>query len=218
VGVRCTDGVIIGVEKLLSAKMLVEGSGRRIAAIDIHIGSASSGMLPDARQLVNRARDEAKAYRTNFGEPIPPQTLADRLGGFTHLTTLYSSVRPFGASLLVAGYNAETKSSELYCIEPSGLAMRYFGTAIGKGARAAKTEIEKNKLYDLTCAQAIGYIAKILHGVNDETKDKPFELELGWICQASDWKFEMVPTTVKTTAEAWAKQKLEEEEMGDDNE
>jgi len=33
---------------------------------------------------------------------------------------LYSFVRPFGCSVLVASYN-ETDKAELYCIEPSGV-------------------------------------------------------------------------------------------------
>jgi 20S proteasome subunit alpha 7 len=157
--------VVLGVEKLLSGEMLVPGSAasanRRLAAVDAHAGAASSGLAPDARQLVNRAREEARGYRANFGESIPPRTLAERLGGYCHATTLDSSVRPFGASLLLAGYDAEAAAAELYCIEPSGLALRYQGTAIGKGARAAKTEIEKHKLYDAAVADALGPIAKM---------------------------------------------------------
>jgi len=161
VGVRCKDGVILGVEKLLPAKMLVEGSGRRINALDSHIGAATSGWQPDARQLVNRGREESRAYRSNFGEAVPPRTLAERLGGFTHITTVYGSVRPFGASILLAGVDPETKAPELYCVEPSGLSLRYFGMAIGKGARAAKTDIEKHKLFDLPVAEALGHVAKM---------------------------------------------------------
>ena len=34
-------------------------------------GLAIGGLLPDGRQLVNRARDEASSYKSNFGIPIP---------------------------------------------------------------------------------------------------------------------------------------------------
>lgn len=37
-GVKCVDGVVIGVEKLLISKLLVEGSGSRVHAVDDHIG------------------------------------------------------------------------------------------------------------------------------------------------------------------------------------
>lgn len=197
--------------------MLVEGSGRRIVAVDEHIGAASSGLQPDARQLVNRARDESRNYRTTFGEAIPPATLAERMGAFTHMTTIYGGVRPFGAALLLAGADPESGKPELYCVEPSGMALRYFGAAVGKGARAAKTEIEKEKLSDMTVADAIGRVAKILYSVHDEAKDKPMEMELGWVCAASGGKFAQVPKDVLAAAQQWAKKKIEEEEMGSDD-
>lgn len=37
----------------------------------------------------------------------------------------------------------------------------YRGCAIGKGQQAAKTEIEKYKLFDMTCREAMKYVAKM---------------------------------------------------------
>lgn len=122
---------------------------------------AVAGWHPDSRQLITRARDEARAYRSNYGEPIPPHTLDDRMGAFMHMGTVNWYLRPFGSSMLLAGYDLEAKKPELYCVEPTGMALKYYGTAIGKGARAAKTDIEKYKLADMTCAEAIKYIAKM---------------------------------------------------------
>ena len=122
-GVKCSDGVILGVEKLVLSKMLVEGSGRRVHAVDEHVGAATAGLNPDGRMLVERARDEARGYRQNYGEPIPPNILSDRMGSFMHLFTLYGSYRPVGSTILLAGYSPETKECELYMSEPTGLAM-----------------------------------------------------------------------------------------------
>ena len=122
-GVKCSDGVILGVEKLVLSKMLVEGSGRRVHAVDEHVGAATAGLNPDGRMLVERARDEARGYRQNYGEPIPPNILSDRMGSFMHLFTLYGSYRPVGSSILLAGYSPETKECELYMSEPTGLAL-----------------------------------------------------------------------------------------------
>jgi hypothetical protein len=57
-----------------------------------------------------------------------------------------------------------------------------------------------------------------LHGVHDEAKDKPFELEMAWICAASNWEFAMVPKDVVAAGEAWAKAEIEKEAMGGDDE
>ena len=46
VGVRCKDGVILGVEKLVASKMLVPGSGRRVQTIDEHVGAVRQLKLP----------------------------------------------------------------------------------------------------------------------------------------------------------------------------
>lgn len=144
-------------------------------------------------------------------------TRAARIARSSASTSRRTRTLPFGASILLAGLNVETKAPELYCIEPSGLSLRYFGTAIGKGARAAKTEIEKHKLFDMPVAEVLGRVAKILIGVHDEAKDKPFELELGWVCAASGWKFAPVPADVRAAAELWAKNKITEEEDADDD-
>lgn len=38
VGIRCKDGVVLGVEKLVISKMLEPGSNKRINTIDRHAG------------------------------------------------------------------------------------------------------------------------------------------------------------------------------------
>ena len=38
VGVRCKDGIVLAVEKLLTSKMLVATSNRKIYHVDDHIG------------------------------------------------------------------------------------------------------------------------------------------------------------------------------------
>ena len=50
-----------------------------------------------------------------------------------------------------------------------------------------------------------------LHTAHDE--EKPFELEVSWICDASDRVFQRVPEDVLQAAEAAAKAALEESDM-----
>ena len=50
-----------------------------------------------------------------------------------------------------------------------------------------------------------------LHSVHDE--DKPFELELAWICEASGRRFQRVPADMAAAAEAAAKSALEDSDM-----
>jgi len=55
-----------------------------------------------------------------------------------------------------------------------------------------------------------------IYQVHDEVKDKEFELELSWVCEASGYKHELVPAEIKAEAERVAKAALEEDAMDDD--
>ncbi|CCI48745.1 hypothetical protein ABG067_004923 [Albugo candida] len=217
IGIKCSDGVIIGVEKKLVSKMLVTGTHRRIFAVDHHIGVSMAGLVADGRQLVNRAREEALNYKKNYGSPIPPHVLADRMGQYIHYYTLYGSVRPFGATIMIAGYDQDENQHKLYQIEPSGVTFSFRGCAMGKGEQAAKTEIEKYKLFDLPCREAMKYVAKILNVLHDELRH-PFELEMSWICKESNWQHQLVPNALRDEVNKWALQSIEEDEMADDDE
>jgi len=209
----CKDGVLFATEKFKTSKMLVAGTSRRIYAVNKHVGIAIAGLLPDARQIVNRAQEESRNYKSTYAEAIPPEILAERLGLFMHAYTLYWSVRPFGAAVLLGCVDEDTKQPSLFCVEPSGIAAKYRGTAMGKGRQAAKTEIEKllAKPEGITCAEALMPIAKILHKVHDE-KDRDFELECSWICPATNYEHQIVNADVLKVAEAEAKRLLEAEE------
>jgi len=211
----CKDGVIFAVEKFLNSKMLVPGTIKRTYPVSRTSGIAVAGMLPDARQLVARARSEANQYLSAYAEDIPPEILAERIGMFVHAYTLYWSIRPFGCAILLGCVDKDTKKPSLFCIEPHGGVSKYIGTASGKGKQAAKTEIEKlfaTEGENLTCEKALVQVAKILHKVHDE-KDKDFEMECSWICSNSNYQYAAVPADLLKTAEAEAKKLIEAEEQ-----
>lgn len=82
-----------------------------------------SGISADARQLVNRARKEAKNYKSFYFDPIPSRLLNERLSGFMQAYTLYSHVRPFGCSVILASY--DKTGPQLHMIDPSGVSYVY---------------------------------------------------------------------------------------------
>jgi 20S proteasome subunit alpha 7 len=209
IGLKCKDGVVLGVQKLVVSKMLVEGSNRRIHTVDKHAGIAYAGLCPDGRQIINRARAEASQYKNFYGDAIPGQTMCDRIANYVHLFTLYWYVRPYGVGTLLAMYDKE--GPQLYQIEPSGIAYSYYGTAVGKGRQAAKTEIERLNLKEMTCREAVLQVAKLIYQVHDEAKDKAFELELSWVCTESKMQHEKVPADLHASATAYAKEALEED-------
>jgi len=209
VGLRCKDGLVLGVEKLVISKMLEPGSNRRIQSIDKHVGMCFAGLTADARQLVNRARSEARQYKSFYLSPIPGKVLAERMAGFMHAYTLYGHVRPFGAAIVLSVWDKDGPS--LWSVEPSGVYYGFYGTSIGKAKGAGKTELEKLKTTELTCRQALKEVARIIYQVHDDVKDKDFELELSWICEETKFQHQPVPKDLFDEAERHAKTVVEAE-------
>jgi 20S proteasome subunit alpha 7 len=214
VGIRGKDGVVFGVEKLITSKLYESGDNKRILNVDKHVGAAVAGLNADARHLVERAREEASSYRHSYGDPIPLKHLTERVAGYVHAHTLYSSVRPFGVSMILG--SVEEDGPQMFLIEPSGVSWGYYGCAIGKAKQNAKTEIEKLKMKDLSVKELVKEVAKIIYIVHDEVKDKTFELELSWVGEVSGGKHELVPPEVFIEAERYAKEALEESDDSDD--
>ncbi|KAL1992998.1 hypothetical protein VTN49DRAFT_3755 [Thermomyces lanuginosus] len=239
IGIRCKDGVVLAVEKLITTKLLKPGANKRIATVDRHIGIVSAGLVPDGRHFVLRARDEAASWRRIYKGPIPTSALANRLGGYVQAYTLYSSVRPFGVTSIIAGWDSEaelpvdgqvgdgpstggggkvegTKAGGpgLYMIEPSGSYWGYYGAATGKGRQAAKAELEKLDLAsgNLSIYDAVKEAARIIYVAHDDNQDKDFELEMTWISSLdgpTKGRHEEVPRELVEEAEKAAKRALE---------
>ncbi len=232
-GIRCKDGVVLAVERLILNKMLEDDVSRSIFSADRHVGVASAGLMADARQLLYRARDESQNYRNVYGTPVPGHVLADRMSSFMHMHTLYGNARPFGVSILLATYDSE--GPKLHMVEPSGESWGYWATAVGQGAQAAKTELEKLKFAKLTAKQAVKEAARMyvvafgwvgegcgmsraadsqrirsIYAVHDDSKDKPFKLELAWVCDDSNRQFAHVPEALFNEAVVAAKKAKEE--------
>ncbi|CAH0560310.1 unnamed protein product [Brassicogethes aeneus] len=213
IGLKAKDGVILAAEKLILSKLHETGTNRRIFNIDTHIGMAVSGLIADARQIVEIARKEAAAYRTKYGTKIPVKFLNDRVSMYIHAYTLYSAIRPYGCSVILSSFDND--EPEMYTIDPSGVSFGFHGCATGKAKQSAKTEIEKLKLGNYTCKELVKEAAKIIYTVHDELKDKNFELELSWVCKDSKGVHEKVPDSVYSDAEKAAKQAMEADSESD---
>ena len=118
----------------------------------------------------------------------------------------------------MAVYDDSDLGPQLYCVEPSGECLRYFGIAVGKGSQSARVQLEKLNFDTITCKEAAIKIAEIIYQLHDEVKDKPFELELSWICDASEKKHQFVPKDILNEAVAAGVKAAEDDDSDDEEE
>ncbi|CAD6336212.1 unnamed protein product [Miscanthus lutarioriparius] len=132
IGLKTKDGIVLAVEKRVTSPLLEPSSVEKIMEIDEHIGCAVSGLIADARTLVEHARVETQNHRFSYGEPMTVESstqaicdLALRFGEGDE----ESMSRPFGVSLLIAGHDENGPS--LYYTDPSGTFWQCNAKAIG---------------------------------------------------------------------------------------
>jgi 20S proteasome subunit alpha 5 len=60
------EGVVLACEKRLTSSLLEPASVEKIMEIDTHIGCAMSGLVADARTMVEHARVETQVCKERF--------------------------------------------------------------------------------------------------------------------------------------------------------
>ena len=165
VGIKAQGGVVLIVDKRVSSKLLESSSIEKIFKIDDHIGVASSGLVGDARALVDRARIECQINRVSYDERIEVEALAQKLCDHMQTLTQYGGIRPYGTALLIAGVS--DGECRLFETDPSGTLLEYKATGIGIGRPAAMKVFEEEYNASLSIKDAILLGLKALHSATE---------------------------------------------------
>jgi len=153
VGVKAIDGVVLMVDKRVTSKLLEPESIEKIFQIDDHIGAATSGLVADARVLIDRARTEAQINRVTYDEPIGLEDISKKICDFKYSYTQSGGVRPFGTALLIAG--VDDNKAHLFETDPSGALLEYKATAIGSRRNETMELFDKKYRVDINLEDAI---------------------------------------------------------------
>lgn len=155
VGIKASNGVVLATEKKHKSLLFDEHSIMKIEPITSHIGMIYSGMGPDYRLLVRKARKIAQQYQLTYDEPIPTPQLVQKVAYIMQEYTQSGGVRPFGVSLLTAGYDKDEDRSYLFQCDPSGAYFAWKATAMGKNYVNGKSFLEKRYSEDLELEDAV---------------------------------------------------------------
>ena len=152
-GVKSSEGIVLVVDKRPSSKLVEPTSIEKIFQIDEHIGAATSGLVADARKLIEQARMESQINKITFNEPIPVEMLAKKICDMKQMYTQHGGVRPFGSALIIGGVN--DSGCRLFETDPSGALIEYKATAIGAGRAMAMEVFEKSYSEDMKINEAM---------------------------------------------------------------
>jgi len=176
VGLKYKTGVVLIVDKRITSRLIEPNSIEKIFEIDEHIGCATSGLVADARALIDRARIDAQINEITYNEKIQVKTLVKRICDFKQTYTQYGGVRPFGTALLIAG--VDDSGPRLFSTDPSGALMEYKASSEGSGRNGAMTYFESNYKEELSKDEAVEMGVKALHK-GTEGKLNPDATEIG---------------------------------------
>ncbi|KAK4454950.1 putative proteasome subunit alpha type 2 [Podospora aff. communis PSN243] len=184
-GIKATNGIVLATEKKSSSPLADPSSLSKISLITPNIGMVYAGMGPDYRVLVDRARKASHTgYKRIYNEYPPTRILVQDVAAEVQEATQSGGVRPYGVSLLIAGWDEgvlpeeeedQSKAGEdsekkkpsgktggilkggpmLYQVDPSGSYFPWKATAIGKSATTAKTFLEKRYTEGLELEDAV---------------------------------------------------------------
>jgi len=166
IGIVCKDGIILAAHKRIASPLMVGDSHEKIYVIDSHTAAASSGLVADARKLIDYGRLISQRHRLLYNEPMPIEAMAKDVGDHIQFYTQYGGVRPYGVSLLIAGVTSG--EGKIFETDPSGALFEYKATAIGSGKKAVEEMFEKEYKESMSSQEGMELAIKALRKVVEQ--------------------------------------------------
>ena len=160
VGVVCKEGVAIVTDKRIVEPLVIADSVEKIFKIDGHIASTASGILSDARVLIERAQLKAQQNRVTFDSPIDILSIVKDICDLKQICTQSAGLRPFGVSLLIGG--VDSQGARLFKTDPTGIYFEYKACVIGEGDGDIEEVINKEYKDTMTLEEASKMVIKAM--------------------------------------------------------
>ncbi|MBN1109216.1 MAG: archaeal proteasome endopeptidase complex subunit alpha, partial [Methanomassiliicoccales archaeon] len=186
VGLKFKDGVVLIVDKRIASRLMEPKSIEKIFQIDDHIGCATSGLVADARILVDQARVLAQINKITYDERAAVEDLVKRICDYKQNYTQYGGVRPFGTALLVAG--VDDMGEHLFETDPSGALVSYKAGSIGAGRNVVMEVFEEEYQEGMPMEEAVALGLKALKKATEEEKLNPKAVEIGLVRHGENFR------------------------------
>ena len=152
--IACKDGVVFVADKRVTSKLLVPEAIEKMFRVDEHIGVAASGIISDARVLVDRSQLRAQQHAVTYDSKIDVLSIVKEMCDLKQICTQSAGLRPFGVSLLVGGVE-DDGTVKLFLTEPYGLYFQYRAAAIGEGEAEVEDFLQKKYRENITVDEGL---------------------------------------------------------------
>ncbi|KAG4071417.1 hypothetical protein HA402_011571 [Bradysia odoriphaga] len=171
IGIRTPEGVVMAVEKRITSPLMEPATVEKIVEVDKHIGCATSGLMADARTLIDRARVECQSHWFVYNEKMTVESCAQAVSSlaiqFGDSADGGSAMsRPFGVAILFAGI--DSGDPQLWHMDPSGTYIQYDAKAIGSGSEGAQQNLQESFTPNMTIQEAVNLSLRTLKEVMEE--------------------------------------------------
>lgn len=171
IGMVCKDGVLFVTDKRIIDRLVVPEAIEKVWKIDDHIGATASGIISDARVLIERAQIKAQQHKVAFDTPSDILSIVKDIAALKQICTQSGGLRPFGVSTLIAGI--DTEGPRLFEIDPTGIYFQYKASVIGEGEPEIEEMLNQEYSDSLTIEEGLKLAMKALLKV----LDKSFSIE-----------------------------------------
>ena len=171
--------MVLAAEKKEVSKLFVplRESGK-LYKVDDHIMCAVSGIVADANYLIDEGRIFAQQNLYQMHTPVLCEELVKNIANRKHVTTQFGSGRPFGVSLMFAGYD-KVRGFQLYNSDPSGNYAAWNAHATGKNSVNTISILKDDYKKECSLVDAITLAVKVLAKSMDAVKPTPEKFEIG---------------------------------------
>uniref|UniRef100_A0A8B9QN51 Proteasome subunit alpha type-5 n=1 Tax=Apteryx owenii TaxID=8824 RepID=A0A8B9QN51_APTOW len=171
IGIQTSEGVCLAVEKRITSPLMEPSSIEKIVEIDSHIGCAMSGLIADAKTLIDKARVETQNHWFTYNETMTVESVTQAV---SNLALQFGEEdadpgamsRPFGVALLFGG--VDEKGPQLFHMDPSGTFVQCDARAIGSASEGAQSSLQEVYHKSMTLKEAIKSSLVILKQVMEE--------------------------------------------------
>jgi len=171
IGLTCADGIVLIADKRIVDRLVIPESVEKIFQIDDHLAATASGILSDARVLIERAQLRAQQHKVTYDTPVDTVTVVKDICALKQVCTQSGGLRPFGVSVIIAGIDAD--GPKLFETDPTGIYFQFRATVIGEGEQEIEEILGQEYSEKLTIEEGL----KLALGALNKVLDKNFNVD-----------------------------------------